>query len=351
MSSLNNSSRSAKQAQAETSQENLTRRLLQQMAGDRNTITLHKFIIDVCDGDHLKALLVEQLMYWSERSRSADGEVAKSDADWHDELRLSPRQMRRIRDWLKKSKVADVARKRSPYYSGQPVYHYALNWKVLQAQVKAKLTAELDEPVSSELPKNASSEVNEPASSERDKALTSERDQPASSFTEPTPEPTTKHTEYAPDANAPVPRTPPEKLADKPKRKKSKANPRSAELEPDIIYETVETHIFGIEGTPDMPYQWSGRCGQITSWLKGAVASVDGQEVGKISRPAAPEHIKAFARAWVKEHTGAPLPRKPDRFVEHWRAWASKQAGARPRANLQEATPEDKAALVREYVA
>jgi hypothetical protein len=148
-----------------------------------------------------------------------------------------------------------------------------------------------------------------------------------------------------------VPRTPPEKLADKPKRKKSKANPRSAELEPDIIYETVETHIFGIEGTPDMPYQWSGRCGQITSWLKGAVASVDGQEVGKISRPAAPEHIKAFARAWVKEHTGAPLPRKPDRFVEHWRAWASKQAGARPRANLQEATPEDKAALVREYVA
>lgn len=135
------------------------------------------------------------------------------------------------------------------------------------------------------------------------------------------------------------------------KRKKSKANPRSAELEPDIIYETVETHIFGIEGTPDMPYQWSGRCGQITSWLKGAVASVDGQEVGKISRPAAPEHIKAFARAWVKEHTGAPLPRKPDRFVEHWRAWASKQAGARPRANLQEATPEDKAALVREYVA
>ena len=135
------------------------------------------------------------------------------------------------------------------------------------------------------------------------------------------------------------------------KRKKSKANPRSAELEPDIIYETVETHIFGIEGTPDMPYQWSGRCGQITSWLKGAVASVDGQEVGKISRPAAPEHIKAFARAWVKEHTGAPLPRKPDRFVEHWRAWASKQAAARPRTDLQEATPEDKAALVREYVA
>lgn len=135
------------------------------------------------------------------------------------------------------------------------------------------------------------------------------------------------------------------------KRKKSKANPRSAELEPDIIYETVETHIFGIEGTPDMPYQWSGRCGQITSWLKGAVASVDGQEVGKISRPAAPEHIKAFARAWVKEHTGAPLPRKPDRFVEHWRAWASKQAGARPRTNLQEATAEDRAALIREVMA
>lgn len=161
----------------------------------------------------------------------------------------------------------------------------------------------------------------------------------------------TESNTYAPDANAPVPRTQPDKPADKPKRKKSKANPRSAELEPDIIYETVETHIFGIEGTPDMPYQWSGRCGQITSWLKGAVASVDGQEVGKISRPAAPEHIKAFARAWVKEHTGAPLPRKPDRFVEHWRAWASKHAGARPRANLQEATPEDKAALVREYVA
>lgn len=192
MSNRNNRTTPQNPAQAETTQERLTRRLLQQTVGDRNTITLHKFVIDLCDGDHLKALLVEQLMYWSERSRSDAGEVAKSDADWHDELRLSPRQMRRIREWLTKSGLCTIQRKRSPFYSGQPVYHYVLNWKVVQRLITAQIHAQISESESSELNEPASSEVNVPSSSEPD--------EPVSSFTEPTPEPI----QSMPDAIAPA---------------------------------------------------------------------------------------------------------------------------------------------------
>lgn len=164
-----------------------TRRLLQQLVGERNTLTLHKFIIDLCDGDHLKALLLEQLMYWSERSRSDDGEVAKSDADWHDEIRLSPRQMRRIREWLKTSGVADVARKRSAYYGGQPVYHYVLDWKVLEAKITGSLTQEPAKNASSELTESESSELNGPASSEGNGPASSFNTEPTQSLQKPRP--------------------------------------------------------------------------------------------------------------------------------------------------------------------
>ena len=49
----------------------------------------------MCNGDHLAALLLSQILYWSDRTSDPDGWFAKSYADWHDEVALTERQIKR----------------------------------------------------------------------------------------------------------------------------------------------------------------------------------------------------------------------------------------------------------------
>lgn len=72
-----------------------------------------------------------------------------------------------------------------------------------------------------------------------------------------------------------------------------------------------------------------GRVGMIASWLDGRKGTLQGKRLGKISKPAQPEHVAAFARDWKAgrvpgvDSKGLSLPRDPVKFVEHWRAWAT----------------------------
>jgi hypothetical protein len=161
--------------------------LLERLVGNGNVVTVHTFMIDLT-GDHVIAMFLEQLLYWRSRSSDKNHEVAKSDADWYEEIRISERQMRRARAWLLAHKLTKVQRKRSKYYANQPVYHYTVNMGALQqAIVKA-----LSKP--SHIPKVTVAEVHEPSSSKVDGSEGTQGDETTGSFTETTAETTAETT-------------------------------------------------------------------------------------------------------------------------------------------------------------
>lgn len=112
-----------------------------------------------------------------------------------------------------------------------------------------------------------------------------------------------------------------------PKKKKKDSEPDGSGSAParprDLIFDAVTLHIFGI----DDPAAEGGRIAKIASWLKGSYAGTKGQQVGRISKPAEVQHIEKFA-AYCKTEGFTP-PLDFVKFVEHWRAWASKQSPAK----------------------
>lgn len=119
------------------------------------------------------------------------------------------------------------------------------------------------------------------------------------------------------------------------------------------VFDAVAQHIFGIE--PSEVNGNGGRIGPIAAWLAGTSDGIrrggKKEVVGFISRPAQPEHIKAFAVAWSGEHPGADMPLDFVKFVEAWRKWASqrkaaaKNTAAQPSPAIKELTPEERVAL------
>jgi hypothetical protein len=179
--------------------------LLERLVGNGNVVTVHTFMIDLT-GDHVIAMFLEQLLYWRSRSADKNHEIAKSDADWYEEIRISERQMRRARAWLLAHKLTKVQRKRSKYYANQPVYHYTVNMDALQKAI----IKTLGKPARA--PKVTGGELHEPSSSKVDGSHGSQGDEPAASFTESTSE-TTPETTVAANAAASKRRG---KKADKP---------------------------------------------------------------------------------------------------------------------------------------
>ena len=107
--------------------------LLAQLVGKSNTVVIHTHIIKLLDNDHLSALFFEQLVYWSERTDNPEKWIAKTDADWFEELYLGKKQLIRIRSVLISFDLIETEVKRSKFYSGQPVLHYRVNLEGLES--------------------------------------------------------------------------------------------------------------------------------------------------------------------------------------------------------------------------
>ncbi len=70
--------------------------LVYRATGQRRVILAHTVIVDFFDGDHNAAILLNQMLYWTSRAASEDGWFYKTYAQWHDELRFSEYQVRRV---------------------------------------------------------------------------------------------------------------------------------------------------------------------------------------------------------------------------------------------------------------
>lgn len=115
--------------------------VFQQFAGQSAMLVIPRPFIELCGGDHLAALLLSQILYWSERTNDQDGWFAKSYDDWHKEIGLTEYQIRRTIKGDKRRKNegfslstigVETKLKRSNYYGGAATLHYRVNQDVLQ---------------------------------------------------------------------------------------------------------------------------------------------------------------------------------------------------------------------------
>lgn len=286
--------------------------LLERLVGNGNVVTVHTFMIDLT-GDHVIAMFLEQLLYWRSRSTDKNHEIAKSDADWYDEIRISERQMRRARAWLLAHKLTKVQRKRSKYYANQPVYHYTVNMEALQ---KAIIKA-LGKP--GRAPKVTVGELHEPSSSKVDGSQGSQGDELSGSFTETIAETTTETTEKIVASATAV-----SAKSSKPKREKKPAPIKlRSEGKPFPLYDALERLIWNKPNDDTAARLWTAPIGVIAKWLNGEVHKFREHEIGRISRPAEVRHVEAFVAWYQTTKNGAALPRDVVKFVDYWREWAS----------------------------
>lgn len=70
-------------------------RLIKQFSGQANILTIPRLFVDLT-GDHVSALFLSQVIYWSERTKDPEGWFYKTDKEWIDELGITRHQLNRI---------------------------------------------------------------------------------------------------------------------------------------------------------------------------------------------------------------------------------------------------------------
>lgn len=134
---------------------------LLQMAGQNNVITVRRPFV-AFTGSLERAMLLDQLLYWTPRS-TMGGWIAKTDADFQDELCLTRYSVRAAREGLAEMKIIETDVRK---FNGSPTQHYKVNM--------AELTKQWSEFVSrlSEIEQTDCPESNNPGLSEIGQSLT-----------------------------------------------------------------------------------------------------------------------------------------------------------------------------------
>lgn len=96
--------------------------MIKQFTGQANTLVIPRVFITFT-GDHLAALLLNQILYWSERTSDADGWFYKTAEEWETELGMSGFQVKRAAAILSKFGVETKVRK----VKTTPKMHYRID--------------------------------------------------------------------------------------------------------------------------------------------------------------------------------------------------------------------------------
>lgn len=102
---------------------------LLEMAGQSNVITIRKPFVSFT-GSLEAAMLLDQLLYWTSRSVMG-GWIAKSDADFQEELSLTRYGVRSARDTLLQMGIVEIDLRK---FNGFPTQHYRLDMDKLSHQ-------------------------------------------------------------------------------------------------------------------------------------------------------------------------------------------------------------------------
>ena len=99
--------------------------LFKQFSGQKRVLTIPRPYLDMT-GNHMDALLLNQIVFWSDRTKDPEGWFYKSYEEWQDELGMSTYQVRRAAAALAPFGV-EVKLKKA---NGAPTLHYRLNQEI-----------------------------------------------------------------------------------------------------------------------------------------------------------------------------------------------------------------------------
>ena len=101
--------------------------LISQTSGQKNTLTIPKIYVELT-GDLTTALLLNQIVFYSDKSKRNDGYFYKTYKEWEKEILLTERQVRNSANKLKKTGLIETKVMKA---NGSPTVHYKLNYDKL----------------------------------------------------------------------------------------------------------------------------------------------------------------------------------------------------------------------------
>jgi hypothetical protein len=170
--------------------------LIKSLSGQANILAIPRVYISLCDGDLAAALLLSQIVYWSDKSSRKDGGFWKTFDEWEKEIGLSRYQIKRASAVLTRMGFLETKVKRA---NSAPTMHYFFNVETFTSSIIKFL------------------EIRESATSEMQETFTSEMQETCRSLTETTAETTAEIEEEAEPAR-PIPPPPslrPERMNDR----------------------------------------------------------------------------------------------------------------------------------------
>jgi hypothetical protein len=102
------------------------------ISGQANILTIPRLYISILDGDINAALLLSQIIYWSDKTVRADGYFYKTYNDWEDELGLSKYQLSRAAEFLKAKNLISTKTRKA---NGSPTIHYKADMQAIQKAI------------------------------------------------------------------------------------------------------------------------------------------------------------------------------------------------------------------------
>lgn len=109
--------------------------IISKFSGQNNVIPIPVVYLEITE-DYPSAALLNQMIYWSDRTKRKDGYFYKSYQEWHEELYLSEYQVRRATNKLKALGLAETSLKKA---NGAPTLHYKVDTKEVSEWILKKL--------------------------------------------------------------------------------------------------------------------------------------------------------------------------------------------------------------------
>lgn len=110
------------------------RALVTKFSGQHNTFTVPKIFVKLT-GDFTTAILLNQIVFYSDKSKRTDGFFYKTYKEWEEEVCLTERQVRYSANKLKKMGLIETKLKRA---NGAPTVHYKLHYDKLVESILTK---------------------------------------------------------------------------------------------------------------------------------------------------------------------------------------------------------------------
>lgn len=104
-------------------------------SGQNRVVTIPTLYLELL-GDYNTAVMLNQLIYWSDRSNRTDGFFFKSYKEWEEEIFLSQYQVKKAVDKLKKIGLVETKLKKS---YGSPTLHYKVDIEEVSKWIMKKL--------------------------------------------------------------------------------------------------------------------------------------------------------------------------------------------------------------------